>query len=81
MKTVYGLHLDEGRIRSSFPLKLKTELWWPGYGRGEYFETVDDQSNPLSTTRSSLAGRNSNDQNEDRIRSLFGMKTVYGLHF
>ena len=79
MKTVYGLHLDEDRIRSSFSLKLKTELWRPSYGRNEHFETVGDQSTHLTTIRCNLMGRGSGVRNEDRIRSSFGMKTVYGL--
>ena len=79
MKTVYGLHLDEDRIRSSFPLKLKTELWWPGYNPNEYFEIIGDQSTPLTTIRCNLMGRGSGVRNEDRIRSSFEMKTVYGL--
>ena len=79
MKTVYSLHLDEDHIRSSFLLKLKTELRWPGYDPNEYFETIGDQSTPLTTIRCNLMGRGSGVRNEDRIRSSFGTKTVYGL--
>ena len=33
------------------------------------------------TTRSDLADSDSSVQDEDRVRSSLGMKTVYGFHF
>ena len=71
MKTVYGLRLDEDRTRSSFSLKLTTELWWLGYDQNRHFETLGEQSIPLNTTRCNLVGRGSSLRNEDRIRSSF----------
>ena len=70
---------NKDHIRSSFLLKLKTELWWPDYDRNEHFETIDDQSTPLTTIRCNLVGRGSSARNGDRIRSSFGIKTVHGL--
>ena len=81
MKAVYGLHPDEGRIRPSFPLKLKTKLWWPSQCHDEYFETMGDQSTPLTTTWCNLAARVPSIQNEGRPWPSFVMKAVYGLHF
>ena len=54
MKDMYGLRLDEHH----------------GLGRVEYFETVDDQSNPLSTIGINSVDRVSSIQNERRSRPV-----------